>query len=68
MQQVTQQLDLLMSWISWGSLALCVAGIFLVWIMWRNDIEIGESLSRIVVIIACVAVISNAVRIAQWII
>lgn len=66
MTAVAQELDVLLAWVSWASLALCVAGIFLIWIMWRRDLEIGESLTRVMVIVVCAAVISNAVRIAQW--
>jgi hypothetical protein len=67
MDEVTQQLDILLSWVSWVSLAMCVAGIFLIWILWRADVTITDSMRRVLVIVGCVAVIANAVRIAQWI-
>lgn len=66
MEAVTQQLDVLLAWVSWVSLAMCVAAIFLIWIMWRSDVTITDSARRVLVVVACVAVASNAVRIAQW--
>lgn len=67
MDAVAQELDVLLAWVSWIALAMCVAGIFLIWIMWRSDVTITDSFRRVLVVVACVAVIANAVRIAQWI-
>lgn len=66
MAEVTQQLDVLLAWVSWVSLAMCVAGIFLIWIMWRSDVTITDSFRQVMVVVGCVAVAANAVRIAQW--
>lgn len=68
MQAVAQELDLLMAWVSWVSLALCVGGIFLAWIMWKKDINLTDSGKQVLVIVVCAAVISSAVRIATWLV
>lgn len=67
MESVAQELNVLLAWVSWIALAMCVAGIFLIWIMWRADVTITDSLKRVLVVVACAALIPNAVRIAQWI-
>lgn len=68
MSEVTTQLNELMAWVSWGSLALCMAGIFLTWLRWKRDAEVEDGIKVVLVIMVCVAVISNAVRIAQWLV
>lgn len=68
MEAVFDELNVLLAWVSWVSLAMCVAGIFLIWIMWRTDVTLTDSTWRVLVIVGAVAVASNAVRIAQWLI
>lgn len=68
MTEVMEQLDVLLAWVSWASLAMCVAGIFLIWIMWRTDVTVTDSFRQVMVVVACVAVAANAVRIAQWLV
>ena len=68
MEAVFQELNVLLAWVSWVSLAMCVAGIFLVWIMWRSDVTVTDSFVRVLVIVGCVAVAANAVRIAEWLV
>lgn len=67
MEAVFDELNVLLAWVSWVSLSMCVAGIFLIWIMWRADATITGSMRQVLVVVGCVAVIANAVRIAQWI-
>lgn len=68
MEAVFDELNVLLAWVSWVSLAMCVAGILLIWVMWRTDVTITDSTWRVLVIVGCVAVAANAVRIAQWIV
>ena len=68
MEAVFDELNVLLAWVSWVSLAMCVAGLFLIWIMWRTDVTLTDSTWRVLVIVGAVAVASNAVRIAQWLI
>ena len=68
MEAVFDELNVLLAWVSWVSLAMCVAGIFLIWIMWRTDVTLTDSTWRVLVIVGAVVVASNAVRIAQWLI
>ncbi|EYT52895.1 hypothetical protein DQ226_13935 [Dietzia maris] len=68
MEAVFDELNVLLAWVSWVSLGMCVAGIFLIWIMWRSDVTITDSTWRVLVIVGAVAVAANAVRIAQWIV
>ena len=68
MEAVFDELNVLLAWVSWVSLAMCVAGIFLIWIMWRADVTITDSFRQVMVIVGCVAVAASAVRIAQWIV
>lgn len=68
MEEVFDELNVLLAWVSAVSLMMCVAGIFLLWIMWRRDVTIADSTKGLLVIVGAVAVASNAVRIAQWIV